>query len=281
MKKGHWSPEEHEYLRNHYTKDGSINVGKFLNRSHRAVGCMARYLGLKRGWGNKPRYRKYAVNDQVFKTWSRVSAYLIGAILADGNIGEREFNIVSKDENWLKKIKSALKSEHPISVFTGQNTYRLRIGNKSMVNDLKSIGLTENKSKTLTLPDVPDRFFFDFLRGYIDGDGSIWYRPKKSLIIKITTGSPYILDDLSDTITKLLGIERHAPSVCVQKRHQGISTWYNLTYCGNCAANICEALYSNSSDLCLTRKKHAFLSYKNRSKRDERSKGNASKYYSD
>ncbi|MEZ4156920.1 MAG: hypothetical protein R3B52_03085, partial [Candidatus Paceibacterota bacterium] len=38
---------------------------------------------------------------------------------------------------------------------------------------LMSIGLTPNKSKTLAKVDIPDKFFIDFLRGCIDGDGSI------------------------------------------------------------------------------------------------------------
>lgn len=38
---------------------------------------------------------------------------------------------------------------------------------------LESIGLTNNKSLTLSSLKIPRRFFPDFLRGHLDGDGSI------------------------------------------------------------------------------------------------------------
>ena len=150
------------------------------------------------------------------------------------------------------------------------------------VAKLKAIGITENKSKTLTLPGVPDDFFFDFLRGYIDGDGTVLFTKQGGLLVKVVTGSPNILDDLSDTITKLLGVERHNPATRTQKHWQTktMCTWYEIIYCGQCATAICEAIYSHCGDLCLLRKRNNFLAYKNRPKKGGRSNGNATKYRS-
>jgi hypothetical protein len=49
----------------------------------------------------------------------------------------------------------------------------LQFGNMDMYEFLEDIGLTRKKSKTLGQINVPKEFFRDFLRGCIDGDGSI------------------------------------------------------------------------------------------------------------
>lgn len=280
MKTGKWTNDERDCLKNNYRELGSVGVARILQRSPRHVNSMAMHLKLKRGWGTKPRFRKYLINEQIFKTWSNTSAYLVGLILADGNIGERDFSITSKDIELLEKSKAALESKHPISKCIGRNLYKLCIGNKSMVSDLKSIGITEKKSKTITLPDIPREYFFDFLRGYSDGDGMTLFTKQGGLQFKISTGSPFILDDISDTITALLGIDKHHPKTNTQQRRETISTWYELTYCGQCALLICEAMYNHCEYLYLSRKRQSFLDYKSRPKRDRRSLGNATKYHS-
>lgn len=279
MKTGHWTNEELDYLRAHFIEQGSVEVGRALDRNHRNVGCMAHYLGLRRGWGDKPRYRAFSVNADFFKAWSPDMAYVMGVIVTDGNIGERDFNIVSNDPELLEKVRDAIGSTHRITKLTGQNTYRLRVGHKEMVKDLIALGITERKSKTVTLPAVPDEFFFDFVRGYTDGDGMVNYHPRKALVLKLTTGSPFILDDVSTTITRLLGIDRHEPQAHTQTRRETVSTWYELTYCGTCAAKICEAMYEHSGNLFLSRKRQAFTNYTNRPKdQGLRHNGGATKY---
>ena len=51
--------------------------------------------------------------------------------------------------------------------------FTLCIGDKNFYHFLLRIGLTPKKSLTILKLDVPSQFFPDFLRGCIDGDGSI------------------------------------------------------------------------------------------------------------
>jgi len=281
MKTGKWTDEEKDYLREHWVKDGSVKVGKALDRNHRNVGCAANYLGLRSGWGDKPRFRHYAVNEDIFKTWSRTSAYLVGLILTDGNInkGGRAFNIASKDIELLEKTRKAFSSEHPITKCPDKDLHILSIGSIAIVRDLENIGILQNKSKTLTMPVVPPEYFFDFLRGYIDGDGMIVTRPKRGMHLKLSTGSPYILDDISDIITNMLDIERRNTKTCTGKRRETTSTWYELSYHGAAAVKICEAIYSHCDYLFLSRKYQAFVDYRDRPKNNGlRNNGNATRY---
>ncbi len=55
---------------------------------------------------------------------------------------------------------------------------------------LLSIGLTSHKSKTVGVLEIPDRYFADFLRGHLDGDGctySYWDKRWKSSFMLYTT----------------------------------------------------------------------------------------------
>ena len=281
MKTRNWTDEERDYLRKNFIKDGSVKCGKALDRNHRNVGCMAHYLGLRRGWGDRPRFRKYSIKHDIFKSWTMESAYLVGLILADGNISTegRSFSISSNDFELLEKSRNALESEHPIKDIPNKNLYILAIGHKGIVDDLEKIGITQNNSKTLSMPAIPEKYFFHFLRGYIDGDGMIVYRYKKGIHLKLCTGSPYILDNLSDTISNFLHIHRHKPAARTGKRRDTVSTWYELSYYGSNAAKICDAVYSHCDDLFLSRKRQAFIDYRDRPKTlGLRNNGNATKY---
>ncbi|MGB8815626.1 MAG: hypothetical protein WCC74_00055 [Minisyncoccia bacterium] len=58
-----------------------------------------------------------------------------------------------------------------------------------MCDDLRRLGYSENKTKSLAIPSVPNKYFSDFVRGYFDGDGNVWVgflnkkRPKPNLLI--------------------------------------------------------------------------------------------------
>lgn len=75
------------------------------------------------------------------------------------------------------------------------------------------IGLKQNKSKTLGKLKIPDRYFFDFLRGCFDGDGSIYsywdprWQSSFMFYLKFVSASPDFLFWLQSSIRRLLGLE--------------------------------------------------------------------------
>ncbi len=52
--------------------------------------------------------------------------------------------------------------------------YRIQFGNVKLYHWLNNIGIESNKSKTIGKLCIPDKYFFDFLRGLLDGDGCIY-----------------------------------------------------------------------------------------------------------
>src|SRR3989338_7960663 len=112
--------------------------------------------------------------------WSSDIAYAVGLITTDGCLSNdgRHIIFVSKDREQLKNLMSALKIRvkigNTISGYTGKPTTRIQFGDVKLYRFLLEIGLMPNKTKILTSISVTDEYFFDFLRGHFDGDGSFY-----------------------------------------------------------------------------------------------------------
>jgi len=117
-------------------------------------------------------------------------AYVLGFFAADGtmitnNRGAHFIEFHSTDKQLLLVVKKLFKSNHKISTRDKHNPkwkvgYRLQIGSKEMFSDLSEHGFMPNKSLILEFPKVPERFFRDFVRGYFDGDGCVYFKKHKA-----------------------------------------------------------------------------------------------------
>lgn len=140
--------------------------------------------------------KKYTQDDDFFEVIdSEAKAYWLGFLYADGCILERyvdgklksmncEVGLAIIDEEHLVKLRNTIQSTN--SVRTKKNTLngkefascRFVIHSTKMCRDLIDKGCTPRKSLTLTFPtkeQVPDHLLSHFVRGYIDGDGSIMW----------------------------------------------------------------------------------------------------------
>lgn len=132
-------------------------------------------------------YLNYTINENIFHDIdSPDKAYWLGVMYSDGYISTTNkytnafgISVSEKDEEWLKKFKEFLNYNGEIKFYQVTQGYkvgtpyvRLLIGNNQIVKDLKKWGVIEHKSKIINhLPNIP--YLDDFIRGYIDGDGSL------------------------------------------------------------------------------------------------------------
>lgn len=132
-------------------------------------------------------YLSYTLNENSFETITTPDqAYWLGVMYSDGFISITNnytnyfgISVHEKDQEWLQKFKEFLNYNGEIKHYMTTSGYkintpyaRLLIGNNKIVQDLKKLGVVEHKSKLINkLPDIP--FLDDFIRGYIDGDGSL------------------------------------------------------------------------------------------------------------
>lgn len=122
--------------------------------------------------------------------WSADFAYAIGLIATDGCLySDRKYiNFTSKDLEQILNFQKALKIDIHVGRKArgggGQKKYFvIQFGDAYFYDFLVEIGITPKKSKTLGKVYVPDKYFFDFLRGVFDGDGhsySYWDKRWKS-----------------------------------------------------------------------------------------------------
>ncbi len=128
----------------------------------------------------------------------------------------------------------------------GNPKFILRIGNAKLYDSLIKLKLHPKKSLTLTLPNVPDIYAMDFVRGYFDGDGCVYlYKIQKDnrviprkLSVIFTSGSEQFLKELCELI------HQHATARIVKVLKS--RTAYQIRYSTNDALKIFKELYKVS-----------------------------------
>lgn len=124
----------------------------------------------------------YYMSRQPYKKiyqWSPELAYIAGLIASDGCLvnNGRHINITSKDIEIINHFRNILeiKSEPRIKIGGfGTAAFNLQFSNVSLYDFFLACGLTPAKSKTIGPLNIPDIVYPDFLRGYFDGDGTIY-----------------------------------------------------------------------------------------------------------
>ena len=84
----------------------------------------------------------------------------------------------SSDIDLLQTFSKCLSLNNKIGTSTNNGyskkpSYRIQFGNIKLYKWLIEIGLHPNKTLTIGEINLPDKYFKDFLRGHLDGDGSI------------------------------------------------------------------------------------------------------------
>ena len=164
-----------------------------------------------------------------------------------------KISFASKDYDLLETIKSNLNSRHKISKCNGH--FQLQINNKTLYNDLLKRGGTPRKSLTIQFPEVPEGFLSDFIRGYLDGDGSNFIHIDNRgngyrYLVTSFVGNIDFLIVLKDKIEELANI--NATSLCHVTNCD--SRIYQLTYFNKKAIALGNYIYKDSENLRLERK---------------------------
>lgn len=136
---------------------------------------------------NKQNSRKYKVDDYYFRDIdSEEKAYWLGFMFADGHISSTQgkracLTLGGKDIEHVEKFRSAVGTDAPIGRYHSETAYgpvdyvRLTLVSDGIYDDLLRHGCVERKSNILSPPTgVPNNFVRDFIRGYNDGDGSVY-----------------------------------------------------------------------------------------------------------
>jgi len=219
--------------------------------------------------GKLPERPYHKINEKFFSEWNNDMAYVLGFIYADGYLhhGFNFLMISQKEKGILEKIQDLMQSNHGLKHYKHQDIYHLIIGNKKIINDLISLGLTRAKSLIIKFPNMPEQFISHFIRGYFDGDGSI--SRSSSWRVSIVTGSQNFIESIKENLEKLASVSqqkinkhKHATAYYIAYHSRGdITKLFNFFY----------DEYTLKKELYLTRKYLKFTkaieSYNSRDKR--------------
>lgn len=196
----------------------------------------------------------------VSEKWTPDLAYALGLLATDGCLAKHSclVDLTSKDREQLENYRTCLRISTPITEKSGGNGkkyLRVQFKNVFFYKFLLDIGLTPAKSKTLGVLKIPDKCFFDFLRGCFDGDGSSYsywdsrWRSSFMFYISFASASPYFITWLRDTIEVRLAVHGHVTNF---GKKNGCS---QLKYAKAEGLKILKRMYHNPAVICLSRKR--------------------------
>jgi hypothetical protein len=191
--------------------------------------------------------------------WSNNFAYAVGLLTTDGSlsIDGRHLDLTSKDREQIVNFINILNLTNKIGTKTSGSTldrkyYRVQFGNVKLYRFLCTVGLSPRKTHTIGSLAIPKKYFFDFLRGHFDGDGSFYYyydkRWKSSFLV--------YLSFVSASKSHLEWLMRMISSVGVTggfiTKGKGA---YQLRYAKKDSKKIIGKMFYNNKVTCLGRKR--------------------------
>lgn len=184
------------------------------------------------------------IKENAFEIIDKDSAYWLGALMSDGCVVETkpgryrlEFGVKYTDIKWVQDFSDWIGWKgkiqiHDNSGFSGSTKIaRVQINNDPICKSLIKLGCIERKSLQLKeIPNIPAKYKDDFLRGFIDGDGSIETERGRLSVI----GNKSFLEQIGDYFN------------CEYRICQKTENTYQMFFNQSESAQILKRLYENS-----------------------------------
>lgn len=209
-------------------------------------------------------YKKRNFNEYFFDSIDNErKAYWLGFMYADGCVqnrktGQKLISLAVKDkeviDNFIKDLDGKFLTK------TYKDTHVVHLTSTIMFNSLIKHGCIPRKSLVLTFPKLNPLLIHHFIRGYFDGDGTVFIsRPKN--YSKTNTIYTNIVVGICGTKEFLQGVSKVALINDAKKdKRKDNNIWY-LSFSGtNKVASFYNYLYKDAT-IFLTRKKDKFEKY--------------------
>ena len=236
--------EEKEIIEKYLNGSGGTILGKEYSCSPDTIRNILKAHNIKRRSLKEARRTSIDLDEKAFEEITNPEqSYWVGFIYADGylsktnkytnyfgiSVAERDIDILHKFKSFLK-YNGEIKHYTQTSGFSNNSKYvRLLIGSNKIVSDLEKYGVVQNKSLLIdSMPEIP--FLNDFIRGVIDGDGSI----RKSNGQLRISGNYNFLKEIGDYLKEPYNLRKD-------------KTIYSLEFSLSSSRKILKKVYSNST----------------------------------
>ena len=170
----------------------------------------------------------------------------------------------------IDKFKKYIQTDKKVGCYKKSTSYsdkgyeyKLALISDKLVSDIEKLGVIERKSLTLTFPDIKDELIPHFIRGYFDGDGSVFLHkdPRKEY-----SYNEYLGINICGTREFLTVLTKHLPFLeegqCVYKEKRKETNCWNLKLASNMKSlELYHYMYKDCDDLFLSRKKEKFENF--------------------
>ena len=146
---------------------------------------------------NLRRKNKKKINYFFDKITNEQEAYIFGLFLSDGSISKNIVKFSQKDVAILEKVRDYICPEATI------NNKNLYICSKECYDNLRSIYKieTDKSHQNFSIPNMEVHLKRHFIRGYFDGDGTIYKDGKNSALrFNICSITENILKDIQEVL---------------------------------------------------------------------------------
>jgi intein-encoded DNA endonuclease-like protein len=209
-------------------------------------------------------YRKRKFNDHFFdEINSEEKAYWLGFLYADGCIqnrqtGQKLVSLAVKDKEVIDKFIQSIEGDFETKTYT--DVHVVHLTSSIMFDALVKHGCIPRKSLVLKFPELNQSLIHHFIRGYFDGDGTVFicnpknYNRTSTIYRSIGVG-------ICGTQEFLEGVSRLASVNQPKKdKRKEKNIWY-LSFSGSKkVAHFYDYIYKDAT-LYLTRKKEKFEQY--------------------
>lgn len=207
--------------------------------------------------------------------WSPDLAYAVGLIATDGCLSRdrRHVAFVSKDLDLVELYLRCVEREDvriaAVRTRRGGRAYRAVFSDTGLYDWLIDLGIQPAKSLTLGGVRVPPAEFVHFVRGLLDGDGTIYvlrHRPTPKtypnywyvrLWTYFTSASRRHIDWLREQLRLWLGVNGYVERIV----REGRKDFYRLKYGKIESLQLLAALYADPTWPALDRKREKWLRY--------------------
>lgn len=196
--------------------------------------------------------------------FNSLNVYVIGLIASDGCLSfdkhskRDNVNITLNDKELIEELKMILTPDKKI--YKNNNSFSINYKNDDAIEILKESNITYNKSLSYKFPtNIPEKYLKDFIRGYFDGDGSVYKN------YTTNHGKTYCYINVSFTsgsLSFLESLQKHFQEHTIQSRivkDNRKETFYLKIYDKQSVINFKRYIYWNDKLMFLNRKFKKFI----------------------
>lgn len=261
-RKRRWKKSQIDNIVHKYTKE-SWTIADFTSyyaTNAREIVKILKDNGIDPSYYRGRKTNRHIINDYFEVIDTEQKAYILGLLMADGCVRKNKHNkyylaLELIDLDMIEKVMKELNADGKIKVSNrerdciknSKTTYSFSIHSEELCNNLIVHGVSPLKTKYVDwLPSsIPSYLKRHYLRGLIDGDGSIYRMKDGRWSITLTNNQHNLLVDYTNWIEEITGY----PPNKVSKT----TTSKRVAYTGSKAITIMKALY-DSNNISLDRK---------------------------